>query len=165
MKDIIFELVDNKVKHDLNGDFNTLSNLDRYLEDLMSLIRTHRCAINYAKDKLETISEDKINEVKTILDNSFNLIWTIERNRFIDVAFVAVFNNIKLQIIYNKRYFEVNCLLSVSPNVTEALIDEARFNTLDDAINYIKSCFLQLKESINYLEVKNADSTIHTIKT
>jgi hypothetical protein len=44
------------------------------------------------------------------------------------------------------------------------LMDMSPIKSIDEVISYISTFFLRLRESVNYLEVNNANSIIHTIE-
>jgi hypothetical protein len=43
-------------------------------------------------------------------------------------------------------------------------MDREHLQSIDEVISYISTFFLRLRESVNYLEVNNANSIIHTIE-
>jgi hypothetical protein len=88
------------------------------------------------------------------------------------VIFGALIKDVKLDVYYyfksNRSWSNTYAIsgyfnLGESDDTEVLLINSDELQSIDEVINYISTFFLRLRESVNYLEVKDADSTIHTI--
>jgi hypothetical protein len=157
--DNLFELLERRVNYDLQHD---LDGVDKYLNDLASVIKSHRTTVKLTRDKLNKITDDEITAIVSRLDAAFNLTWVIEDEDANSIQFRTSFENIDLTIyhFYNSGKFILYISL-LSVGEIEHTLDDYTSTYLDEVINYISTFFLRLKDSVNYLEVNNA--AIHTI--
>jgi hypothetical protein len=157
--DNLFELLERRVNYDLQHD---LDGVDKYLNDLASVIKSHRTTVKLTRDKLNKITDDEITAIVSRLDAAFNLTWVIEDEDANSIQFRTSFENIDLTIyhFYNSGKFILYISL-LSVGEIEHTLDDYTSTYLDEVINYISTFFLRLKDSVNYLEVN--DAAIHTI--
>jgi hypothetical protein len=168
MNDNLFELLDTRIKHDIEHD---LDNVELYLSKLEAAIRSHRNTVKLTRDKLNQITDDEVTAIRDKLDSAFNLTWGCQTD-VNAVIFGALIKDVKLDVYYyfksNRSWSNTYAIsgyfnLGESDDTEVLLINSDELQSIDEVINYISTFFLRLRESVNYLEVKDADSTIHTI--
>ena len=161
MNDNLFELLDTRIKHDIEHD---LDNVELYLSKLEAAIRSHRNTVKLTRDKLNKITDDEVTVIKDKLDSAFNLTWFTENNELNCIQFKTSFKSINLRIYHfhdsRKFILYINSMSDIDDEIGNT-IDSCVSTDLDEVINHISTFFLRLKDSVNYLEVNNA--AIHTI--
>jgi hypothetical protein len=159
--DNLFELLERRVNYDLQHD---LDEVDKYLNDLASVIKSHRTTVKLTRDKLNKITDDEVTVIKDKLDSAFNLTWFTENNELNCIQFKTSFKSINLRIYHfhdNRKFIlYINSMSDIDDEIGNT-IDSCVSTDLDEVINHISTFFLRLKDSVNYLEVNNA--AIHTI--
>jgi hypothetical protein len=164
--DNLFELLERRVNNDLQHD---LDNVDMYLGDLASVIKVQQNRVKLTRDKLNQITDDEITTIKSTLDSAFNLTWEYDVATTV-VTFTTKVKELNLDVYYYytdkfKGTYCINAAINIDgiEYTDEFIIDRESLQSIDEVISYISTFFLRLRESVNYLEVNNADSTIHTI--
>jgi hypothetical protein len=172
MNDHLMQLLDQQVKDSI--ELNDLDGVAKYLNDLQSLINSYKHTVKLTRDKLNQITDDEVTAITSRLDAAFPQVTWEHELQGNTVVFTGSFKDVELDVRYyfksksnrswsNSYTISGYFYLDKSGDTEVLLIDKGCLQSIDEVINYIFIFFLRLRESVNYLEVNNADSIIHTI--